>query len=132
MLIRYLYIILGTISLFLGLIGIITPGLPTTPFILLTGFLYAKSSPKLHQWLLSNKITGVYINRVNSGLSLKARLVSIGLMWLMISFTTFVIFKSNFTMQMIMLGLGIIGSIAQLIVLRKKKHRVENLLDSKD
>ena len=52
---KYLFIILGLISLGLGLLGIVTPGLPTTPFILLTGVLFAKSSPRLHQKLLDNK-----------------------------------------------------------------------------
>ncbi|MFO8055489.1 MAG: DUF454 family protein, partial [Bacteroidales bacterium] len=42
-----LFIFLGTVSLFLGVLGIILPGLPTTPFLLLTAALYVKSSDKL-------------------------------------------------------------------------------------
>ena len=120
---KYIYLILGLISLTLGLLGIITPGLPTTPFLLLTAFLFAKSSPKLHQWLLDNKITGQYIKRVNTGFSLKARLYSIALMWCMICFTTFIVFH-DWKYRSIMLGLGVIGTIAQLIVLRKRKAKV--------
>ena len=56
--IRSLYIIGGTLSLALAIIGIIVPGLPTTPFALLSAFLYAKSSDKLYNWLLNNKILG--------------------------------------------------------------------------
>ncbi|MDR1090566.1 MAG: YbaN family protein, partial [Prevotella sp.] len=59
--IKYLYIALGLITLTLGLVGIVTPGLPTTPFILLTGVLFAKGSPRLHQKLLDNRLTGKYI-----------------------------------------------------------------------
>lgn len=120
---KYLYLILGLISLTLGLLGIVTPGLPTTPFLLLTAFLFAKSSPKLHQKLLNNKVTGRYINRVNSGLSIRARLISIGFMWCMVTFTTFVVFD-NWKYRYMMLGLGVIGTIAQLIVLRKRKPKV--------
>ncbi len=120
---KYIYLILGLISLALGLLGIVTPGLPTTPFLLLTAFLFAKSSPKLHQWLLDNKITGQYINRVNTGFSLKARLYSIAFMWCMICFTTFIVFE-DWKYRFIMLGLGVIGTIAQLIVLRKRKAKV--------
>lgn len=121
--IRYLYITLGLITLALGLIGIVTPGLPTTPFILLTAVLFAKGSPRLHQKLLDNKITGKYIHRVNEGFSIKGIAISIGIMWCMICLTTFIAFKNNITMQYVMISLGAVGTIAQIIVLRKKKKK---------
>ncbi len=45
---RVLYIIGGTLSFALAILGIILPGLPTTPFALLSAYLYAKSSKKLY------------------------------------------------------------------------------------
>lgn len=130
---KYLYIILGLITLSLGLLGIITPGLPTTPFILLTGVLFAKGSPTLHKKLLNNKLTGRYIHRVNNGFSLKEMAISITFMWCMISFTALVVFKNNKTMQLVMLGLGVIGTVAQFVVLRKKKKRMKSsLLDTQN
>lgn len=125
---KYLFIILGLISLGLGLLGIVTPGLPTTPFILLTGVLFAKSSPRLHQKLLDHKITGPYIRRVNNGFSTKGLIISIGIMWTMIILTTLVVFKSNQTMQFVMLGLGFVGTVSQIIVLRKRKKKEKVLL----
>lgn len=125
---KYLFIILGLISLGLGLLGIVTPGLPTTPFILLTGVLFAKSSPRLHQKLLDHKITGPYIRRVNNGFSIKGLLISIGIMWTMIILTTLIVFKNNQTMQIVMLGLGFIGTVSQIVVLRKKKKKEKVLL----
>lgn len=119
---KYLYITLGIITLMLGLLGIVTPGLPTTPFLLLTAFLFAKGSPRLHQKLLEHRLTGRYIRRVNTGLSLKARLISIGIMWIMVCFTAFVVFGYGH-MRFVMLALGVIGTIAQLIVLRKRKPK---------
>ncbi|MDR2949180.1 MAG: YbaN family protein [Prevotella sp.] len=130
---RYLYITLGLISLSLGLLGIVTPGLPTTPFILLTGVLFAKGSPRLHQKLLDNKLTGRYIRQVNNGFSLKGMAISIGMMWCMIFFTAFVVFVNNETMRFVMLGLGVVGTIAQLIVLRKKKKKAKiSVLESEN
>ncbi len=126
--IKYLYITLGLISLALGLIGIVTPGLPTTPFILLTGILFAKSSPRLHQKLLDNRLTGKYINRVNEGFSLKGIAISIGMMWFMICLTVFFAFKNNITMQYLMISLGVIGTVAQIIVLRKKKKKQKAMI----
>ena len=54
-------IILGTVSLALGIIGIFLPLLPTTPFLLLTAALYFRGSPRLYQWLLNHKCLGPYI-----------------------------------------------------------------------
>lgn len=118
---KYIYITLGMITLGLGLLGIVTPGLPTTPLIMLTAFLFAKSSPKLHQRLLEHRITGRYLKRINNGLSLRARIISISIMWVMVCFSAFVIFHG--VMRWVMIGLGVIGTIAQLIVLRKRKPK---------
>lgn len=121
---KYTFITLGTISLILGLCGLFTPGLPTTPFILLTGALYAKSSPRLYKRLEENKLTGKYLKRMETGLSWKARLLSISLMWCMVCITAFFVFDAESIMRYIMLGLGGIGTIAQLIALRKRKPKM--------
>lgn len=117
---RYLFVVLGLITLSLGLLGIVTPGLPTTPFILLTAFCFTKGSPRLHQKLLDNKLTGKYLKRVNGGLGIKGLLISIFIMWCMICFTAFAVFNHG-TMRFVMLGLGVIGTISQIIVLRKRR-----------
>lgn len=122
---RFIFISLGIISLTIGLIGIVTPGIPTTPFILLTAYLFTKSSPKLLHKLKTNKITSRYLNKVNGGLSVKEKLISIGLMWCMVCFSAFVVFDYG-KWRFIIIALGLIGTIAQLIVLRKKKIAADN------
>ena len=53
--------IVGTISLFLGILGIALPVLPTTPFLLLSAYCYLKSAPAWHKRLLESKHLGPYI-----------------------------------------------------------------------
>ena len=51
----------GWLALFLALIGVVLPLLPTTPFVLVAAACFARSSPRLHQWLLTNRIFGPLI-----------------------------------------------------------------------
>jgi hypothetical protein len=44
-----------------GIVGAFIPILPTTPFLILSAFLFSKSSPKLHKWILDLPIAGVGI-----------------------------------------------------------------------
>ncbi|MCL1078283.1 DUF454 domain-containing protein [Parashewanella spongiae] len=53
-LLRGLLIFVGLVSVLLGVIGIFLPLLPTVPFILLALFCFARSSEKLHQWLIKH------------------------------------------------------------------------------
>ena len=80
---KTVYIILGTLSLALGIIGIFLPLLPTTPFLLLTAALYFRGSPRLYQWLLNHKCLGPYIRnfRENKAIPLRAKIISLLLMW---------------------------------------------------
>lgn len=79
----------GSLSLGLGIIGIILPLLPTTPFLLLSAACYAKSSERLYHWLLENKYFGSYIKnyRAGKGIPLKAKITAVSVLWLSLSFT---------------------------------------------
>ncbi len=53
---KLLYISLGFLSLSIGVVGIILPIVPTTPFLLLTAFSFSKGSNKFHDWFTSTTL----------------------------------------------------------------------------
>jgi uncharacterized membrane protein YbaN (DUF454 family) len=86
-LLKPILVLFGTMSLGLGIIGIVVPGLPATPFFLLTAGLYLRSSEKLYNKLLSNKWIGRYIIKyqTNKGLTKRSKIVALVIMWSMIA-----------------------------------------------
>lgn len=80
---RYLLIFFGFVSVALGLLGIILPLLPTTPFLLLAAFFFARSSERFHHWLLNNRVFGEYIRNYQEGkgLPLRYKISTISLLW---------------------------------------------------
>lgn len=124
--IKILLIISGSISLSLGVIGIFIPGLPTTSFLLLTAFLWARSSDKLYNKLLSNKHAGPIITNFqkNKGMTLKSKISSILMMWTMIGLSTW-FFIQDTTVDYIVLGVGVIGTVVMGFILKTVKEPEE-------
>lgn len=58
---RWLLLGAGVLSTALAALGAVLPVLPTTPFLLLAGACFVRSSPKLHQRLLQNSAFGPYL-----------------------------------------------------------------------
>lgn len=60
-LIRGVFFGLGVVFLVFGLIGVVVPGMPTTVFVLLAGYCWARSSKRFYEYLLSHQVFGKMI-----------------------------------------------------------------------
>ena len=86
---KSLWIVGGTLSLVMGMVGLILPILPTTPFLLLAAYCYGRGSDRFYDWLMNRTWVGGYIRsyRTGQGLPLKHKVLIISLLWLTIGFS---------------------------------------------
>lgn len=112
---KILCIILGSLSLALGVIGIFLPLLPTTPFLLLSAALYFRGSPKLYEWLLAQKHLGPYIRnfRENKAIPLRAKIISVALLWATILYC--IICVTNALWLRVVLAAVLVGVTAHIL-----------------
>lgn len=82
---------IGIIALILGFIGIFLPLLPTTPFALLAAACFARSSQRLHHWLLHSGHFGEFIRHYQdqSGVPLQTKIRAIAFLWIALIISLF-------------------------------------------
>merc|ERR1711879_1053739 len=100
----------GWVCVFLGVVGIFLPLLPTTPFLLLSAACFARSSDRFYTWLVEHPQLGQYIVGYldGSGLPLKAKLYTLALMWPSLLITAFVLVESPYPKMILpLIGLGV-------------------------
>ena len=121
-LVRGILFAAGSFFLGLGIIGIVIPLLPTTPFLLLAAACYARSSKRFYNWLLNNKLFGSYIRnyRDGKGIPLKVKLLSILFLWLTIGITTY--FFVNLLLVRIILIIIAIGVTIHILTIKTLKE----------
>lgn len=86
-LVRFVLLVIGSLALVLGVIGVFLPGLPTTPFVLLAAACYARASAPFYRWLIANPTFGPLIIewRRHRSIPFRIKLIAITLMSLTVS-----------------------------------------------
>ncbi len=85
---KLLLIILGTLSLIVGIIGAFVPVLPTTPFILLSAICYVRSSPRMYAWVMRSRFAGAHVENVlaGRGIPLSVKVIAVAISFFMIGY----------------------------------------------
>jgi uncharacterized membrane protein YbaN (DUF454 family) len=116
---KRIFYLLGGISLGLGLLGMLLPILPTTPFLILSGYFFSKSSKKIHSWILSRPYYGKIIKDwEESGIiSKQAKIQAISALIMLFSISIIFLKLSPY--------LGLIGlGIGYFIITRPSKNPI--------
>jgi hypothetical protein len=118
---RWLLIGAGTLSAGLGIIGVLVPVLPTTPFLLLAAACYMRSSERFYQWLIDNRIFGTYVRNYieGRGMPIKIKIFTVLLLWLTIGLTV-ALGVENVVVRIILLCVAI-GVTAHVALIKKRK-----------
>jgi uncharacterized membrane protein YbaN (DUF454 family) len=112
----------GSVSLALGLLGVVLPGLPTTPFVLLAAACYAKASPRLHRWMLNHRWMGPMLRdwERDRSLTRRSKTVAVLSMAVMISLSLWG-FRGNVTAQLVLLATAAVGAWVVLRIPTRKR-----------
>ena len=106
---RYLYSLLGTVSLVVGIIGIFLPVLPTTPLVLLAAYCYYRGSRRMYHWLMSHPHLGTYIRNLTEKkiIPLHTKIVTLSLLWTSLLFCAYILDPLWLKALMIAIAIGV-------------------------
>lgn len=105
---RVVYFSIGATSVVLGVIGIFVPLWPTTCFLLLAGWCFARSSVRAERWLHENRLFGRYLRdyRESGVISPRVRTSSVVMLWLFIAVSAFLLASQLWAIALLLLVAG--------------------------
>lgn len=116
-------IIGGIVSLMLGVLGMFLPLLPTTPFLLLAAYCFARSSKKLYRWTVTNKWFGDYIKNYieGKGVPIRQKVFTVIFLWVSIGYSISSL-ELDLWVQLMLLGIatGVTVHIFLIKIYKKK------------
>jgi len=120
--VRGLLWLAGSLSLALGLLGVLLPGLPTTPFMLLAAACYAKASPRLHRWMLNHRWMGPMLRdwERDRSLTRRSKTVAVLSMAVMVSLSIWS-FHGRVAIQLVLLATAAVGAWVVLRMPTRKR-----------
>ena len=119
---RAVLICIGWLSMVLGIIGLVLPVMPTTPFLLLAAACFLRSSPRFYQWLVDHKYLGPYLRYYldGKGIPRRANVGIIAMLWLTMTPTALLIVPYHW----LSVGLLVIATLVSLYIARQPEPAI--------
>jgi uncharacterized membrane protein YbaN (DUF454 family) len=98
----------GVVCVALGLVGVVVPLLPTTPFLLLAAACFARSSERLHGWLVRHPVLGAHLRGEGKGPSRTAKIVTLVVLWASLFLSALLAVPSErWWLRLVLLAIGV-------------------------
>jgi uncharacterized protein len=107
-LVRLACLVAGMLALALGLIGIVVPVLPTTPFVLLAAACFARGSQRLHDALLAHRVAGPIIHEWQTYRAMPRRVKRVAYGLMLLSFATSIMLMQSIWHRSMLAVIGLI------------------------
>lgn len=110
--VRGILLAAGVLSTVLGVVGIFLPLLPTVPFLLLAAACFARSSERLHRWLVEHRHFGPMVRGYmeGSGIPRRAKITAVTLIWITLPPSAFFAL-SHFWARLLLLAIGMLVTL---------------------
>jgi len=110
---RIVYGGLGWCAVALAFAGVFVPGLPVTVFVLIASWLFARSSPRIEKYLLTNRWFGSRLRRFrdSGGMPRSAKVAALGSMWTAITISSVLLASVSITGSLITIFMGGVGTL---------------------
>jgi uncharacterized membrane protein YbaN (DUF454 family) len=110
------YVALGWCAVALALIGVVTPGMPTTVFVLGASYCFSRSSPRFERWLRENSWLGPTLRRLrrDGGMPRSAKRAALVAMWTAVLISSALLVSMHRLAAVVTIGLGMVGTVAIL------------------
>lgn len=106
--VRALLIVVGTLALGIGVVGIVVPVLPTTPFLLVAAACYARSSDRLYAWLLGQPSLGRIVSEWRRSRSLPAGVKPRALVVVVVTFAASILLVDSLAMRLALVAVALV------------------------
>ncbi len=120
---RRLLFTAGTIFTGIGILGIFVPILPTTPFLLLAAACYVRSSQRFYNWLINNRLFGIYLSNYiqGKGMPLRVKVITVTLLWITIGLSMWLVTQD--VLIRVILALIAVGVTTHIILIKNYEKK---------
>lgn len=101
----------GFLSVAVGSVGVVVPGLPTTGFFVLAAWCFSRSSPRFEQWILDLPHIGPMVrdHRAGLGMPKRAKIIAVSTMWIAVTVSSWLL-RDRLWIAVLVVSLGLVGA----------------------